>query len=387
MKKLHIWFIGVSLFFFVTSSIAFYLEHNREWKGYQCKFRQIEYNKTKGDYERALKSFAKSGDSARCKAIADEIKGLKDASLIKIKKREIAKIRSSYRLDWYESRLPVIRPSFLDNLRNLIFIDLLHPTNRINQVYLSELGHRVDRCTTCHMAIDRPGFEEITNVKKSPMLGFKNKGLPFTTHSNFDLIIKNHPPERFGCTVCHQGQGRATDNKSARGDVLHWGEPILPAKYIESSCGKCHLGLDELKGAPSLSKGRQLFKEHNCSQCHTIDREDLRSIATGKTGPPLTYIGSKRVEELNWGTVTNIPKTKWDWHFAHLKNPKLFAPDTDMPVLGLTDEDADALVNFILGFTEEEIDHSYLVQPKAEEKGKIPEEKVEQKLEQALDEL
>jgi len=393
MKRLHIWFIMVSLFFFVTSSVAFYLEHNREWKQYQRKFRQIEYDTTKGDYEKALKAFVESGDKARCKELADEIKDLKDPSLIKSKKKEIAKIRSIYKLDWYESRLPKIQPGFLDNLRNFIFVDFLHPTNKINQIYLPGINHRVDRCTTCHMAIDRPGFEEIDrpDVKKTPRLGFKNKGLPFTTHSEFELIIKDHPPEKFGCTICHQGQGRATNDKAARGEVPHFEEPILPAKYIESSCGKCHFGLDELKGAPRLSKARELFKKHNCFDCHTIDREDLRALATGKTGPPLTYIGSKRVDELNWGTVTNIPRTKWDWHFAHLKNPKLFAPDTEMPAIDLTDEEVEALTNFVLGFVDEKIDHDYLVQPKISggEQGITPEslKKEEEKLDMALEEL
>ncbi|MEK9149120.1 MAG: hypothetical protein AAB267_03625, partial [Candidatus Desantisbacteria bacterium] len=309
------------------------MEHKREWKQYQHKFRQIEYEKAKKDYGLALKSFAENGDRVKCETLAQEIKSLENAfdnkgyekaviefkkaqkrydevdrklrtakarfeeamynlhqtknadksgrklshsivedmkkdvsaletemekvtailkqkegkmasftNQINIKKAEIAGMRNKYRLDWYESRLPEIRPGILDRLKNFIFVDFLHPTDRINQVYLSGLANRVDRCTTCHMAIDRPGFEEVpsVDVKKTRRLGFKNKGLPFTTHSDFDIIIKNHPPERFGCTICHQGQGRATEGKSARGDVLHWGEPILPNKYIESSCAKCH---------------------------------------------------------------------------------------------------------------------------------------------------
>ncbi|MEK9149556.1 MAG: hypothetical protein AAB267_05860, partial [Candidatus Desantisbacteria bacterium] len=348
MKKLHIWFIIGSIFLFVVSSVAFYMEHKKEWKEYQRQFRQIEYEKTKADYKMALKDFAEGGDKAKCQSLAEEVKGLsktfdrkaytkavstfkkarkivdkieknlmfvksklaaaeyslhkvkypkalkkdvedmkKEVSLfeaelakatiileekekkmasftnpIKTKERQIAKIRNKYRLNWYESRLPEIRPGFLDSLRNFIFVDFLHSTNRINQVYLPGLGNRVDRCTTCHMAIDRPGLEKIAGVKKTPKLGFKNKGLPFTTHSEFEIIIKNHPPERFGCTICHQGQGRAIEDKAARGDVPHWEEPLLPAEYIESSCGKCHLGLGELEGAPKLSKGRQLFQEH-----------------------------------------------------------------------------------------------------------------------------
>jgi cytochrome c2 len=239
------------------------------------------------------------------------------------------------------------------------------------------------------MAIDRPGFEvvDLPDSKKINRLGVKNKGLPFTTHSNYELIIKNHPPEKFGCTICHQGQGQATEGKAARGDVPHWEDPILPVKYIESSCGKCHFGLDKLEGAPSLSLGRELFQQNKCFDCHTIDREDLRPLAVGKTGPPLTVIGSKRVDALNWGTVTNIPRTKWNWHFAHLKNPKQFTPDTEMPVLSLTDEEVEALTNFVLGFTEEKIDNEYIVRPKIQQGTITVPVDIGQELDSALDEL
>ena len=51
---------------------------------------------------------------------------------------------------------------------------------------------RVDRCQTCHMGADQKGFE--------------NAPEPFRTHSNFDQIIGKHPPDKLGCTPCHDGQ-------------------------------------------------------------------------------------------------------------------------------------------------------------------------------------
>src|ERR1019366_3555200 len=81
---------------------------------------------------------------------------------------------------------------------------------------------RVDRCTTCH-----PGVEDPT-MKKAPQ--------PFAFHQT----LAPHVPARFGCTVCHGGQGLATDKQNAHGRVPFWQEPLLPKEYIRASCGRCH---------------------------------------------------------------------------------------------------------------------------------------------------
>ena len=60
---------------------------------------------------------------------------------------------------------------------------------------------RVDRCQSCHMGADKKGFE--------------NAPEPFRTHSNFDQIILKHPPDKLGCTPCHDGQGPAVSSVRA----------------------------------------------------------------------------------------------------------------------------------------------------------------------------
>src|SRR5665647_3839032 len=55
---------------------------------------------------------------------------------------------------------------------------------------------RVDRCTACHLGVEDPTM--------------KNAPQPFTFHPN----LAPHVPARFGCTVCHGGQGLATDNQN-----------------------------------------------------------------------------------------------------------------------------------------------------------------------------
>ena len=55
----------------------------------------------------------------------------------------------------------------------------------------------MDRCTTCHLGIDKKGYEDAPQ--------------PYTTHPKLELFLQGpHPIDRIGCTACHQGRGRAT---------------------------------------------------------------------------------------------------------------------------------------------------------------------------------
>lgn len=69
----------------------------------------------------------------------------------------------------------------------------------IRQISVAPLK-RVDRCTACHLAVTDPNFADAPE--------------PFRTHS---ALLSSHPPERFGCTVCHRGEGRAVTTLAAHG--------------------------------------------------------------------------------------------------------------------------------------------------------------------------
>jgi hypothetical protein len=204
----------------------------------------------------------------------------------------------------------------------------------VRQIVAVELG-RVDRCPTCHMAVEAPGF---TGEEE-----------PYRYHAKSNL----HSFDKFGCTVCHEGQGRATVLKEAHGYSKHWGSPMLPLDYLQASCGKCHFE-SELEGAPLLVKGRKLYKENNCDMCHKISGKGE------STGPDLTFEGSKTIDEFNFGGAKNIERTPWAWHFAHFKNPQLFDPNSTMPNLELTDEEAKALTVYMLSLTKEKIPYEYI---------------------------
>src|SRR3989338_3957257 len=113
----------------------------------------------------------------------------------------------------------------------------------IRQLLATDL-HRVDRCMTCHMAIDKPHLALAEE--------------PFTAHPG--TLLLSHPPEKFGCTVCHGGQGLATEVKAAHGDVKHWEQPLLRERLVQASCYKCHGDLEAIRDqVPLLREGMQLY--------------------------------------------------------------------------------------------------------------------------------
>src|SRR5690349_5247739 len=64
----------------------------------------------------------------------------------------------------------------------------------MQQIWVPSMN-RADRCVTCHQAIGWKGFESAEQ--------------PFRTHPQ--EILRSHPPEVYGCTSCHGGQGYAVD--------------------------------------------------------------------------------------------------------------------------------------------------------------------------------
>jgi mono/diheme cytochrome c family protein len=226
-----------------------------------------------------------------------------------------------------EEKLKAIRPGVVSFVRNLPVLDLANPSLKINQVMPANLQDdviftatpKVDRCTTCHLGIDKRGYE--------------NAPQPFTTHPNFEFYLQGpHPIEKVGCTSCHQGRGRATSFVNAAhtastveqekawarysgGEKYHgvhyWDLPMMARGHTEAQCLKCHQGMVEVPKAAHLNTGVLLVEKYGCYGCHKIKGwETLR-----KVGPDLTKVTSKTNEE---------------WIVRWIKEPKGFRP-TRMP--------------------------------------------------------
>ena len=62
----------------------------------------------------------------------------------------------------------------------------------------------------------------------------------FTSHPEPELL-KIHDPDKFGCSPCHQGNGRATTSvEKAHGNYEHWLWPMFPKPNVEAGCQTCH---------------------------------------------------------------------------------------------------------------------------------------------------
>lgn len=173
----------------------------------------------------------------------------------------------------------------------------------------------VDRCETCHLAIDRPGFEQAKQ--------------PFRTHPYRDVLFGNHQIARFGCTSCHQGQGPTLEVDAAHGEVRHWNRPLLRGDFVQASCRKCHTEKKEFALAPVYSRGRQMVEELGCFGCHTIEGFEKAQ----KVGPDLTRIAGK------------VDPT---WLVEWIRKPRAYLPKTKMPHFDLSDEEALSIAAYLL---------------------------------------
>ena len=216
-----------------------------------------------------------------------------------------------------------------DKVRDLPVLDMLNArynvrdyqviVNGITEDMIFTRVPRVDRCAVCHVAIDRPGFEDQPN--------------PYKTHPDLETFLSAsspHPIKEFGCTSCHGGRGRGTSFTSATHmpenseqkhqweedhhwhKLHHWDRPMFPAKYSEAGCYECHSGATEIRGADTLNLGLALITRAGCYSCHEIKQFKDK----GKAGPGLYHVGSK---------------TTRDWAFRWIKDPKSFRAHTWMP--------------------------------------------------------
>ncbi len=184
-----------------------------------------------------------------------------------------------------------LTPSQLVNLQNGVEAW----TPKIRQINVNEhsanleredSANIVDRCESCHMGIREP-------VKlTAASMALKGKkpdeyARAFTSHPEPELL-KIHDPEKFGCSPCHQGNGRATTSvEKAHGNYEHWLWPLFSTGNYESGCQICHsadMVLVTNDVGWTLTEGKDLFRQRGCTGCHRYEGydkepEDLLSIA------------------------------------------------------------------------------------------------------------
>jgi mono/diheme cytochrome c family protein len=234
------------------------------------------------------------------------------------------------------------------------------------QIYLSELG-TIDRCTTCHLGVENPAMADAA--------------IPLKPHPG--TLLKSHPTERFGCTLCHQGEGRAISGTKAHGwypdgrPVPHVRAPLLRGDAVYTSCGKCHSQIDlyggeadlfaasdsagaapfggtgagwsideaslrrSLPGADAIARGKNSVVTLGCLGCHKYRGRG------GVLGPDITYVGDKTRHDFDFSHVKG-EHTAPQWLFEHFKVPREVSPGSRMPDYGLSDEEARDLAAYMM---------------------------------------
>ena len=185
---------------------------------------------------------------------------------------------------------------------------------------------RVDRCQSCHVGIDKRGFEDQPN--------------PHKTHPQFDLLMGSHPPELFGCTSCHNGQGVATSSVDiAHGYVQFWEHPLLLGPKIEANCLNCHADMQTVATrhsiGQSIARGEKLFMQLGCTGCHVVEGYGEAK----KIGPYLRRVA-----------VKSDPAWMVEW----ITNPHEFRPHTRMPHFFFNEGQGRAVTAYLLQASREE---------------------------------
>jgi len=170
-----------------------------------------------------------------------------------------------------------------------------------------------DRCTTCHVAMKEASLADVNQQ-------------PFRPHPPV-----HHSVTQYGCTTCHRGQGLATNVQEAHRSSLAWEQPIIPTRYMEASCGECHLAPSTM--LPTLTSGRKLLAREGCVHCHTLTFADGSTLTPTDDPPSLEHIADK---------------TSREWIFAWIKDPQAYAATATMPNFNLKDEDARDISAFMV---------------------------------------
>ncbi len=219
----------------------------------------------------------------------------------------------------------------------------------IQQVYIRELN-RADRCVTCHLGMEWQGLERADQ--------------PYRSHPK--QILAKHPLAKYGCTICHGGQGSATTTDDAHGVILeHWESPLLGQELaraytvsdrealLQSNCNVCHRYDRETSGADYINYAKELVRAKGCRACHTINGRG------GVIGPNLDYVGDLSPEQYDYSRLSGKPST-FSWHVAHFKTPKTTSSESIMPNFNFGSREAQALALLALSWKKARLPVEYL---------------------------
>ena len=115
----------------------------------------------------------------------------------------------------------------------------------------------------------------------------------FQSHPRPELLADSRPREAFGCSSCHNGNGRATRNVTkGHGRHKFWLWPLFYPENVEAGCHQCHAREVVTVGGETLNQGRELYMNKGCWGCHRFDGFDAESEElTARPGSRLAESG------------------------------------------------------------------------------------------------
>jgi cytochrome c2 len=190
---------------------------------------------------------------------------------------ELAKKRD----DYLKNHLVGLGPAAIEGLKA-----------KVAKFDYSILGHQisvnayniVDRCEVCHVGIREPIDLRPENLAPDgPGKEPDALARAFVSHPNRE-ILAIHNPDKFGCSGCHWGNGRATTSDvKGHGSNKFWLWPMFDKENTEAGCQQCHAKDRVTDGAETLNLGRDMFSQRGCMGCHRYEGFDRETDSLNST--------------------------------------------------------------------------------------------------------
>jgi cytochrome c551/c552 len=160
----------------------------------------------------------------------------------------------------------------------------------------------VDRCESCHMNTREP-----LKITSASMMA-KGEKRPdeyanaFVSHPEPELL-SIHDPEKFGCSPCHQGNGRATTSiEKGHGNYEHWLWPLYPKENSQAGCQSCHSADMVLASGDvqfqTINDGKDLYRQRGCMGCHRYEGYDKEPEDLNAVGQQIKQIETQKKENI-----------------------------------------------------------------------------------------
>ncbi|HXD32475.1 MAG TPA: c-type cytochrome [Pyrinomonadaceae bacterium] len=190
--------------------------------------------------------------------------------------------------DYLKNHVSLLTPNQIDAIKN-----------GLEKFDYSILGHQVsvtdyniaDRCEVCHLGVRSPFTMKAEDLAPGGPGGQPDDvARAFVSHPDKELL-EIHKPDRFGCSGCHWGNGRATTSDTkGHGRHKFWLWPMFEKENTEAGCQQCHAKDRVTQGASTLNLGRDLFSQRGCMGCHRYEGFDRETDALTNTRQLITQL-------------------------------------------------------------------------------------------------